>query len=130
MNASHPATKAGLKKADLSAHLNMGGDSLSGDFRFLLGGIMFRGINAAAVTGPGSFEGKVFSVDIPRAEVSRGSMRLSVTGKTEGGPFPAKIKAAAENIAMRDFSKEASKISGMPYDISGDLKSAVFEGTL
>ena len=130
MNASYPEKEAGLKKADISLHLDTGGDSLSGDFGFSLSGIMFRGLHAAAIAGSGAFDGKKFSVDIPEAEVSGGNIQLALTGRTAEGPFPAEINAVAENIDIGDMPNEALRISGISYDISGELKSAAFAGTL
>jgi hypothetical protein len=55
---------------------------------------------------------------------------LSLRGKTSGGPFPLTILSDSENIDISSLSKEALKISEVPYALTGILKRAVFEGTV
>ena len=130
MDASYLPKEAGLGKADISVRVRTGGEYLSGDFGFSIGSATFRDIRAYSLTGRGTFDGKSFSADISDSRISGGKLQLAVRGKTTGGPFPLTIDSTAEDIDLEVLSKEASNIMTLPYDISGDLKKATFEGTV
>lgn len=128
--ASYLQKEAGFKNAVISLGVDTGEDSLSGDFGFSFGGIVIKGLHAGSVTGSGSFGNKNFSVDVTGAQISGGNVRLAASGKIGGGFFPIRISSVAENIDIGDLAKETSKISAIPYDVSGDLKRVAFEGTV
>ncbi|OHE58962.1 MAG: hypothetical protein A2Z47_16270 [Thermodesulfovibrio sp. RBG_19FT_COMBO_42_12] len=110
--------------------LNKGVGSLSGDFAFSTGKIQFHGISPASIAGKGEFNGKDFYAEIPQADVFGGIIKLDLNGKTSEGPFPVKISLMAQNIDANHLYVLASKISEIPYSISGNIKSAAFNGTL
>jgi hypothetical protein len=110
--------------------LNKVRESITGDFAFSTGKIVFHGINSGLVSGNGKFNGKDFYVDITGAEIAGGRIKLIVKGKTSEGPFPVKINATVENIDIGSISTAARKISEIPYSTSGDINSAVFNGTM
>jgi hypothetical protein len=124
------------KPADIKLSINTRMDlnkvmeSISGDFAFSTGKIMFYGIKSDLISGNGKFNEKDFYIDIPRAEVAGGGIKLIVKGKISGGPFPVKINAMAENIDIGSISTAARKISEIPYSTSGDINNAVFNGTV
>ncbi|MEW6416614.1 MAG: AsmA family protein [Nitrospirota bacterium] len=110
--------------------LNKGIGSLSGDFAFSTGKIQFHGISPASIAGKGKFNGKDFYAEIPQADVFGGIIKLNLDGKTSEGPFPVKISLTAQNIDASHLYVLSSKISEIPYSISGNIKSAAFNGTL
>jgi len=110
--------------------LNKGIGSLSGDFAFSTGKIQFYGISPASIAGKGEFNGKDFYAEIPQADVFGGIIKLNLNGKTSEGPFPVKISLMAQNIDTNHLYVLSSKISEIPYSISGNIKSAAFNGTL
>lgn len=129
MNASYPKGKAEIRKTALSLKLNTGGKALSGYLGFSIGEMLFGGFRSGSVQGRGTFDEKYFTLDIPRAEVSGGSMKLSAKGRSSGGPFPLTVTTSAENINLADTSGEALKIADIPYGVSGNIKTVIFEGT-
>lgn len=130
MNASYPKKEAEIRKTSLSLKLNTGTKILSGDMVFSIGETLFGGLRAGAIQGKGALDGKYFSLDIPRAEVSGGSIKLSSKGRSSGGPFPVVVAVHAENINLAGLSRDAVKIKNEPYYMSGNLRRASFEGTI
>lgn len=130
MNASYPKKEAEIRKTALSLKLNTGTKTLSGDMVFSIGETLLGGFRAGAVQGKGALDSKYFSLDIPRVEVSGGSIKLSAKGRSSGGPFPLTIATNAENINLAGLSKDSIKIKNEPYFISGNLRRASFEGTI
>jgi hypothetical protein len=124
------------KPADINLSVNTRMDlnkvmkSISGNFAFSTGKVVFHGINSVLVSGNGKFNGKDFYVDIPGAEVAGGKIKLIVKGKASGGPFPLEINATAENIDIGVISTALQKISEIPYSTSGNIKNAVFNLTV
>jgi hypothetical protein len=71
-----------------------------------------------------------FSLDIPRVNILDGRIKLALSGKISKNPFPLKIKVIAEDIDISLISNAVSKFSKVPYDISGEIKNATFDGTI
>jgi hypothetical protein len=130
LNASHSGKKAEIRDTDLRLNISRGSDLIAGDLDFSIGGIAFSGLHTGIIKGSGKFDNKNFSLKIPVAEVFHGKVRLTLQGRMPEGPFPIKIVSNAEDIDLGKLSVEAMKITGMPYTVSGDLKSVVLEGTL
>lgn len=130
VDASYPERDAGIRKAAFSLRVTKGKKLYSGDFVFSIGEAMFSGLHTGVIKGSGRFNDKEFSIDIPNAQIPRGSVKLSAKGRVSEGPFPMKITLTAENIEIGNLSKAVSKISGIPYVISGNLKIASFEGSI
>jgi hypothetical protein len=130
LNASYPERDARISKADLSLRVNKGRKLFSGDFGFSIGETIFSGLHTGIIKGVGRFDNKEFSVDIPNSQIPQGSLKLSVRGRVSEGPFPITILSTAENIEIGNLSKAVSKISGMPYVVSGNVKVAGFEGSI
>jgi len=130
IDASYPERDAGIRKAAFSFHVTKGKKLFSGDFVFSIGEAMFSGLHTSLIKGSGRFNNKEFSIDIPNAQVPRGSMKFSAGGRVSEGPFPIKIISTAENIEIGNLSKAVSKISGIPYVVTGNMKIASFEGTI
>ena len=129
LNASYPQKKAELKKASLSLRLGTG-SLLSGDAAFSLAEGAFYGIRTGFIKGSGRFDNSAFSLNVPEAAIANGNAELSVKGKVSGGPFPLTIISKARDIDIGNLSGEALKMTGMPYALSGNCKSFIFEGTL
>ena len=129
LNASYPQKKTELKKASLS--LRMGtGPQISGDAGFSVAEGAIYGIRIGFIKGSGRFDNSTFSLSVPEAAIANGNAELSVKGKASGGPFPLTIVAKARDIDIGNLSGEILKITGMPYAVSGNCKSFIFEGTL
>jgi hypothetical protein len=130
ISASYLPKEAVIGKADISARLRTGRESLSGDFGFSIGAVALRGVRADSVTGMATFDGQSFSAEISEARISGGKLHLSVRGKISGEPFPLIIASTADDVDLAVLSKETSNIITVPYDISGHLKKASLAGTL
>ncbi len=130
INASYPEKDAGIRKAAFSFRAAKERKLFSGDFGFSIGEAMFSGLTTGGIKGSGRFDNKEFSIDIPDAQIPRGSVKLSARGRVSEGPFPIKITSTAENIEIGNLSEAASRISGIPYVASGNMKIASFEGTM
>lgn len=130
MDASYPKKKADIRDVDLSVNLRTGNEYLSGVFNFSARHLMVGDISAGLVLGSGGFNKKDFSVDIPRADVSGGRIKLALEGKTSGGPFPLKINLTANNIDLGFISRTVPKISDIPYRLSGNIEKGAFNGIM
>ncbi|MBZ0157022.1 MAG: DUF748 domain-containing protein [Alphaproteobacteria bacterium] len=125
--------KIAVGKGDLSLALKNLSPSPSGDFTFSASTLVFQdfgqgsgqGFAAGPLSGSGLFDGEGFSLAVPRAEVLKGRMQLSVSGKTAGGPFPLTLRARVEGIDPGPLL-QALKI---PYLLSTGGTRASFEGT-
>ncbi|MDH5202347.1 MAG: AsmA family protein [Nitrospirota bacterium] len=130
VNISYPEKQIELNNFDLYADVHTGREKISGTIDFSIGKGKVQGITSGSISGTGNFDEKDFSVDIPRAEISGGKIKLALKGRTSEGPFPLIGNASAENIDMGDISRAISKFSEIPYRIAGNIKSATFEGTV
>jgi hypothetical protein len=130
VNISYPEKQIELNNFDLYADVHTGREKISGTIDFSIRKGKVQGITSGLISGTGNFDEKDFSVDIPRAEISGGKMKLVLKGRTSEDPFPLTMKAVAENIDTSDISKALSKLSGISYSIAGKIKSAGFDGTL
>jgi len=130
VNASYPEKDAGIRKAAFSFGVAKKGELFTGDFGITIGEAMFSGLTTGGIKGSGRFDNKEFSIDIPDAQIPRGSAKLSARGRVSGGPFPIHISSTAENIEIGNLSEAAQKISGSPFVASGNIKNASFEGTI
>ena len=130
MHASYLEKEIGITNADLSMTLNKESNVLSGDFGFSAGGIMFKDVRTGSIKGSGSFDEKNFSVDITKADISGGRIRLTALGRTSVDTFPIKIKSSADNINLGYLTRDIAKIAGISYPISGNVTRAVFDGTI
>ncbi|MEW6110117.1 MAG: AsmA family protein [Nitrospirota bacterium] len=130
LNASDPANKAEIKLQDFRIHLNTGEKSFSGDFSFSAEKIMFQDAAAGMISGRGKFDRNDFYIEIPKARISGGGVQLAAKGKTARGPFPVTINVKAENIDIGPLSKIASRLSRIPYSISGNIDRVDFRGTM
>jgi hypothetical protein len=123
-----PGKEARLKQCDLNLALRPEGRSISGDIRFSAGEIAFQGILSANVSGVGRFDDRNFSMEISRAQVFGGRLKLLAHGRTSDGPFPVKSSFAAEDADLAAISKAVPKMAKLPYRIEGGLKRAAFDG--
>jgi hypothetical protein len=130
LNAEDTEKKAEIEQLDITLNLNAEDNPYSGDFAFSAKKILSRGFVSSDISGSGNFDKKEFSVVIPNADFASGSVRLTASGKTSGGPFPLNINLRAEKINLRPVSKAASAFIKIPFSISGDMKKAAFHGTL
>lgn len=130
VNISYPEKQIELNNFDLYADVHTGREKISGNIDFSIRKGKVQGITSGLISGTGNFDEKDFSVDIPRAEISGGKIKLVLKGRTSEDPFPLTMKALAENIDTSDISKALSKLSGIPYSIAGNIKSDAFDGTL
>ncbi|HEX8947316.1 MAG TPA: hypothetical protein VF790_00055, partial [Dissulfurispiraceae bacterium] len=83
-----------------------------------------KGLDAAL-----SIAGDEFSLDVPRAEVFGGGIRLTSKGGMQDSLFPLSVHVRAEGIDLGALSA-ASGFPAKPYALSGRLRSGSFEGTL
>jgi len=130
VNISYPEKQIELNNFDLYVDVHTGREKISGTIDFSIRKGKVQGITSGLISGTGNFDEKDFSVDIPRAEISGGKIKLVLKGRTSEDPFPLTMKAVAENIDTSDISKALSKLSGISYSIAGNIKSAGFDGTL
>jgi hypothetical protein len=91
---------------------------------------LFKGIAARNVSATSKFDEKNFYVDISRADVSRGGVRLMANGRTSEGPFPIRMNVVAENVDPESLSESVLKLLNVRYRVSGDIRRATFEGTI
>jgi hypothetical protein len=129
LSASYPQKKAELKKAALSLRVGTG-PQRAGDVTFSLAEGAFYGIRTGFIKGSGRFDSNAFSLNVSEASIASGNAEFSVKGKVSGGPFPLTIISKARNIDIGNLSGEALKMTGMPYALSGNCKSFIFEGTI
>ncbi|MEW6054604.1 MAG: AsmA family protein [Nitrospirota bacterium] len=127
-NAAWTVRDAGIRDAAFSLRVAKRNALLSGDVGFSVRQAFYGGSQAGVIRGKGRFNDREFSLDITDAQVPRGNLKLTAKGKMAEGPFPIKITASAENIDMENLSKAASKISGVPYSVTGNIKTFSFEG--
>ncbi|MCG2721792.1 MAG: DUF748 domain-containing protein, partial [Thermodesulfovibrionales bacterium] len=129
-NAAYPAKKTEIRNGTFSLQMNTGGKKLSGNLGFSIGGALFSGVPTGRITGSGQFNDKGFSFAIPGVEVAQGMLKCSLKGKTADGPFPFTIMLSAANMDIGSLSKEAFRIAGISYSLTGTLKSVAFEGAV
>ena len=72
----------------------------TGDFKINVAEADLQGTRAGNITGSGKFDGKVFSIEVPRADVGGGMISLRARGTVPAGPFPIEATASARNIAL------------------------------
>lgn len=130
IDVSYPEKQVELKNIDLYSNLTTNKKKISGNGDFSIKKVMLEGITSGLISGSGSFDESSFYVDIPQAEISGGTLRLTAKGRTSEDPFPLTVNALAENIDMSDISRAIAKISGIPYSVAGNMKRAAFEGTV
>ena len=133
MDATYRAGRAGearLKGCDLSLTLYQDTDPLRGDLRFSAISLMIQDITSSHLSGSGTFNEKIFSADIHRAEVFGGNIKLTANGRTSEGPYPIRMNAVAEGMDLRTMSNTAAKWIPIPYRVAGGMKRATFEGVV
>ncbi|MDQ7788080.1 MAG: AsmA family protein [Thermodesulfovibrionales bacterium] len=130
LNAAYPAKKTEIRNGAFSLQLNTGGKKLSGNLSFSIGGAVFSGVPSSRIAGSGQFNDKAFSFTIPGAEIAQGILKCSLRGKMSDGPFPLTILLNTTNMDISSLSKEAFRLAGISYSLTGTLKSAVFEGAV
>jgi hypothetical protein len=130
MNAAYRDGEALLKESDLYLVLSLAEKSILGDLRLTIGTILFKGIAASNLSATSKFDEKNFYVDISRADVSGGRIRLTANARTSEGPFPVRTNFVAENIDLESLSESALKLLNLRYRVAGEIKRATFDGTL
>ena len=130
MNAGYRDGEALLRESDLNLVLSQVQKAISADLRFTAGTLLFRGIAARNVSATSKFDETNFYVDISRADVSGGGIRLTANGRTSEGPFPIRTNFAAENIDLESLSESVLKLLNVRYRLAGDIRRATFEGTI
>lgn len=129
MSGSYPDRKIVIREMDGSINLNFG-EALSGEITASAGEIIVHDVNWGAISGNGKFDKDAFSVDVPKAEIFKGIVRLSAAGKTSDGPFPLSVALTAENMDLRALSRALSGFVEIPYHFSGEANNAAFKGTI
>ena len=100
------------------------------DFRFSAGTLGLSGVSLYRIAGNGRLEGKDFSLDLPRAEFSGGTLKLSAQGKISETLFPVKLSMTLERGDLGVLSKTAAKWITLPYRVEGKVNKLMVEGTV
>jgi len=100
------------------------------DFRFSAGTLGLSGIPLYRIAGSGKLEGKDFSIDLPQAEFSGGTLKLSAKGKVLETIFPVRLSMTLEQGDLGALSKTAAQWITLPYRVEGKMNQLMFEGTV
>lgn len=130
MNAEYPEERAVLKNLDLDMQFGIDTRVITGKGTFSSEGIAFRETASGMLSGSARFLEDSFSVQVPRFDIFGGRLNLSAEGKTFKSPYPVQIRMEAGDIDLGSVSKTLSGFVKIPYAISGELGTAVFQGTL
>lgn len=130
MSVSYPDGKAGIRNASLSMTVNKVGKGYAGEADFAADEILFKGIRTDLVQAHGSYHESNFSIDIPRADIAGGRIRLSAVGRASRDIFPITMTLSAKDINLEYLSRDIGKITPISYMTSGKVTRAVFEGTI
>jgi hypothetical protein len=128
LNAAYPEKNASFSGLDFSLSLRRGDRDFSGDFQFSSAGVLFQEIKTGKISGRGAFNEKDFSLDMPRADLAGGMIRLIAEGKTSQGPFPVKVEASVEHIDLETISPAMEHYTIKGYRLSGHLENAQLKG--
>jgi hypothetical protein len=107
--------------------LEKGLSSVSADVAFSADNIRFPGIDPIMLAGSGKFEGKKFTVEVPKARIPGGVVRVNVSGETTGGLFPVSVSLSAANMNVEKLSRTAGVFTKIPYDLSGQVKKLTLD---
>jgi hypothetical protein len=100
------------------------------DFLFTAGTLGLSGIPLYHIAGSGRLEGKDFSLDLPQAEFSGGTLKLSAQGKISETIFPVRLSMTLERGDLGALSKTAAQWITLPYQVEGKANRLLFEGTV
>jgi hypothetical protein len=100
------------------------------DFRFSAGTLGHSGISLHRIAGNGRLEGKDLSLDLPQAEFSGGTLKLSARGKVSETIFPVRLSMTLERGDLGALSKSAAHWITLPYQVEGKANKLLFEGTV
>ncbi len=129
MNAAYPGREIELRRCNLHIDLYTA-KRPTGNFIFSAGKIVVQELSCRSISAGGRFDKKHFHVDIPRADISGGKMKLTAAGRIPEGPFPLKVTLQGEGIDLSGMSGPASKSLKIPYALSGNINRVSFEGTI
>jgi hypothetical protein len=100
------------------------------DFRFSAGTLGLSGIPLHRIAGNGRLEGKDFSLDLPQAEFSGGTVKLSAQGKVSETIFPVRVSMTLERGDLGALSNTAARWITLPYRVEGKVNKLMLEGTV
>jgi len=130
MNVAYKTGGVLLEECDLYLTLQPNQRPVSGDLRFSVRNILFKGIGSRNLSGVGRFDEKNFFLDIENAEMFGGRLKLTAEGNLSENLFPIKTNVVAEDIDLTVLSKLLSKSIKIPYSVAGNMKKATFQGIL
>ena len=130
LNAQYRNGEASLKQCDVLLNLHPNTKSVAGDLHFSAGNVLFQGVSSRNISGRGNLDGKNFSLDIDRAEVFGGKVKLRAEGQISESFFPMKANLLAEGIDLTPLSRVIPKSMAMPYHLAGNMKKATFDGII
>jgi len=130
MNVAYRTGGVLLEECDLFLTLQPNKRPVSGDLRFWVRNILFKGIGSHNLSGAGRFDEKNFFLDIQNAEILGGRLKLAAEGNISENLFPIKTNIVVESIDLAALSKSLPKSIKIPYGVAGDMKKATFQGVL
>ncbi len=130
LKGSYPARRIELRQIDGSLRLATSDEFTSGEISLSKGRLFFQDRSSGDISGAAKFDRKAFSLDIHGTEFFKGTVALSVEGKTSGGPFPVGATVEADSLDLPALYSVASEFVEIPYRFSGMLERASFHGTL
>lgn len=130
LNAYYPVKKAEIRDTSLHLDIRRISNLIEGTSNFSIGSLWFNGIHTGSIRGGGKFNNEIFSLEIPKAEVFHGNVRLKADGRISKSLYPLKIELCTEDIDLGKMSEETMKIIDLPYRVSGNLKRFIFDGIL
>lgn len=130
VNLDYYDKKAQLKRFDLNINVKARDEELSGDFLFSASEVVYQNIPSANISGKGRFDKNEFRVTIPQAEIASGILSLSAGGKISKNPFPLAMNVMGLHLDLEALSALAFPFFKIPYNLSGNLKKASFEGII
>ncbi len=101
--------------------------SVSADVAFSADRIRFPGVDPILLEGKGKIRGKKFAVEVPKARLPGGVVRVQVSGKTTGGIFPLSVSLSVANMNVEKLSRTAGVFAKIPYDLSGQVKKLALD---